>query len=295
MTPHLTIFFILNFPVALIRLRTTLLQETSTAGLALITCYFIDNLLLVLISLSYKAAPPALTQTAITKEGARYPCPEQYASWIERAFFTWGDPMIRLGFRRPLTHADVWDFCPLDYTSVVAHGFHTSIAASRKKHTFLVQLIINFRRGLASQLGWAILWCCLSFVGPLELERILHYIKNKDTIPVEWGYFYVASTFVGMLMSSVASSQMLWRGCRTGMQVRGLVLGEMYSKLLRRKEKAGQALKGQSSSSGGGNAADGSEETSGDGGSESKEEEPFSNGAVNNMTSIIRLHLSFVK
>ncbi|KAF9140898.1 hypothetical protein BGX30_005804 [Mortierella sp. GBA39] len=89
LTLYLTTFFILNIPVALLRLCTTLLQETSTAGLALITCYFIDNLLLVLISLSYKAASPVLAQTAITKEGAQYPCPEQYASWIERTFFTW--------------------------------------------------------------------------------------------------------------------------------------------------------------------------------------------------------------
>ncbi|KAG0374536.1 hypothetical protein BGX24_010264 [Mortierella sp. AD032] len=44
---------------------------------------------------------------------------------------------------------------------------------------------------LGSQLVWAIFWCCLSFVGPLGLERILHFIKNKDAIPVEWGHFYV--------------------------------------------------------------------------------------------------------
>ena len=64
----------------------------------------------------------------------------------------------------------------------------------------------------------------------------------------------------------------------------------------RRKEKAGQALKGQSSSSGEGNVADRSEEISGDGGRESKEdEETFSNGAVNNMISIVRIYLPFVK
>ncbi|KAG9071036.1 hypothetical protein KI688_008579 [Linnemannia hyalina] len=94
LTLHLTTFFIVNIPVALLRLRATLLQETSTAGLTLITPYFIDNLLLVLISLSYKAAPPVLAQPAITKEGAWYPCPEQYASWIERAFFTWGGNLM---------------------------------------------------------------------------------------------------------------------------------------------------------------------------------------------------------
>ncbi|KAG0274867.1 hypothetical protein BGZ95_009401 [Linnemannia exigua] len=250
-----------------------MLQETSTAGLTALTiCYVVDNILLLLISLSFKPTTlsPAFTLVSIvgaTKIGGeRYPCPEQYASWIERAFFTWGDPLIQLGFSRPFTHADVWDFCLTDYTAVVTRQFHATLTSTHRKHTFLIQLVINFRHRLGNQLVWAIAWCCLSFVGPLGLERTLHFIKNKDTIPV------------GMLVSTVAYSQMLWSGCRTAMHIRGLVLGEMYSKVLRRKDKAGQALKGQAD----GEASD----DNGGGDGEKKEEETFTNGAVNNKISI---------
>ncbi|KAF9095075.1 hypothetical protein BGX29_009201, partial [Mortierella sp. GBA35] len=221
-------------------------------------------------------------------EGERCPCPESYASWIERAFFTWGDPLIILGFSRPLTAADVWDFCLTDYTSVVVRGFRASVAASRKTHSFLVQLMTNFKGTFSCQLAWAITWCCLSFVGPFGLERVLHFIKNKDTIPAEWGYFYVGCTFVGMLMSTVAYSQMLWRGCRTSMHIRALVLGELYSKVSRRKDKAGQALKNQQSAKDGADASGGDESSKGG----DKEEETFSNGAVNNTISIDTYEIS---
>ncbi|KAF9906785.1 hypothetical protein EC991_000298 [Linnemannia zychae] len=287
LTPHLTIFFTLNLPIALLRLRTTILQETSTPGLATFAItYVFDDILLLLISISYRPTTPAAfalanITTGTTKIGGdRYPCPEQYASWIERALFTWGDPLIRHGFSRPITASEVWDFCLTDYTAVVARQFHATLASARRKHSFLVQLIINFRHRIGSQMVWAIAWCLLSFVGPIGLERILHFIKNKDTIAVEWGYFYVFCTFVGMLLSTVAYGQTLWRGCRTAMQIRGLVLGEMYSKVLRRKDRAGQTLKSQNNA-----AVDG--ETGGDGDDgEQKEEETFSNGAVNNMISI---------
>ncbi|KAF9127472.1 hypothetical protein BGW39_005839 [Mortierella sp. 14UC] len=63
-------------------------------------------------------------------------------------------------------------------------------------------LLLDRLHRLGSQLVWAISWCCLSFVGPIGLGRILHFIKNKDTIAVEWGYFYVFCTFEGNNQSS---------------------------------------------------------------------------------------------
>ncbi|KAF9922563.1 hypothetical protein FBU30_007314 [Linnemannia zychae] len=281
--PHLVSFFLIYIPITFFRLRTTLLQETTLSlTLLLVSYYFFNNFLLLFISLSYGSTPQSTVHFKdfdVVKEGRRYPCPEQHASWIERALFTWGDPFIRLGFNQTLKATDIWDFCLTDYISVVARGFHASVATSRMKHGFLTQLIIFFKKRIESQLIWAICWCCLSFVGPLGLERVLYFIKNKDTIPVQWGYFYVSCTFVGMLMSTIAYSQTLWRGCRTSMQVRGLVLGEMYSKVLRRKDKAGQALKNVTHD-------DDDDETSENSNKDNKKEEIFSNGAVNNMISI---------
>ncbi|KAF8936590.1 hypothetical protein BGZ47_009416 [Haplosporangium gracile] len=183
LTPHLATFFILNISIAFSCLRTTILQEISVIKFALVSCYVIDNLLLAFISLSYKTAPPpALTPTDITKGGERHPCPEQCASWIERAFFTWGNPMIRLGFHRPLAAAEVWDFSLSDYTSAVARGSHASNAASPKAKSTprLFSLIAKPMERLPCYLGvYAIL--SVMYVVSLMLREIIQYTGSLHT------------------------------------------------------------------------------------------------------------------
>ncbi|GJJ76107.1 hypothetical protein EMPS_08466 [Entomortierella parvispora] len=263
LTPHFSVFFIVNLPVALFRLRTQVLHKTSQFELVLASIYFIDALFLAYFALTSGKS----TRAMVAKPGQRTPCPEAYASLMDLAFFSWANPLIRLGYQRALNNEDIWDFRLSDYSSAVIHHFRQSILATRKNYPFLIRLIINFKKRIGVQAIWAVIWGMFTFVGPFALERILHYIQNQDTISVEWGYIYVFGMFFGMLIATIAQSQMLWHGRRISIQLRSIVVGEVYAKALRRKDRAGQTQQTK-------------------GGAENEEEnEMFTQGAINNMIS----------
>ncbi|KAK5828808.1 hypothetical protein F5H01DRAFT_374251 [Linnemannia elongata] len=265
LVPHFSAFFVINLPIAFFRLRSQVINRTSTLELILDSIYFADAIVLTILALTSGKSTRAL----VAKPGARVPCPEAYASVVDLALFSWADPLIRLGFSRPLNNEDIWDFRLSDYSSVVIHHFRQSILAARKNYPFIIRLFINFKKRLSVQVVWAICWGLLSFAGPFALERILHFVKNRDTISVEWGYVYVFGMFFGMLAATITQSQMLWHGRRISMQLRSIVVGEVYAKALRRKDRAGQTQK----------------ESNPDADSDEEDNEMFTFGAINNMIS----------
>ncbi|KAG0369465.1 hypothetical protein BGZ54_009889 [Gamsiella multidivaricata] len=265
LTPHFATFFIVNLPIALFRLRTQIIHRTSDLELVLASIYFADAILLALLALTSQKSTRAL----VAKSGERVPCPETYASLWALALFSWADPLIALGFRRALNKEDIWDFRLGDYSSAVIHHFRQSILATRKNYPFIARLVINFKKRITVQALWAVVWGLLTFVGPFALERILFYVDNKDTMASEWGYIYVFGMFFGMLLATIAQSQMLWHGRRISMQLRSIVVGEVYAKALRRKDRAGQTQKAATN----------------DSDDEGGENEMFTYGAINNMIS----------
>ncbi|KAF9942386.1 hypothetical protein BGZ65_001426 [Modicella reniformis] len=262
LTPYFSAFFVLNLPIALFRLRTQVIHRSSQLELVLASIYFADGVLLALLAFTSSKS----TRILAAKPGERVPCPEAHASVSALALFSWADSLIALGYKRTLNQEDIWDFQLSDYSSAVIHHFRQSILATRKNHTFIIRLVINFRKRITVQVVWAIIWALLMFVGPYALERILHFIKNKKTVSVEWGYVYVFGMFFGMLLGTVAQSQTLWHGRRISMQLRSIVVGEVFAKALRRKDRAGQTQKGTEKDS-------------------DEENEMFTHGAINNMIS----------
>ncbi|KAI1316226.1 hypothetical protein EDD11_010273 [Mortierella claussenii] len=265
LTPHFSVLFIVNLPIAFFRLRTQIIHRTSQIELILTSIYFTDAILLAVLALTSSKS----TRTLVAKPGERVPCPEAYASISALALFSWVDPLIVLGYKRSLNKEDIWDFRLSDYSSAVIHHFRQSILATRKNHAFIVRLVINFKKRISVQALWAVAWGFLTFIGPFALERILNFVDHKD-ISTEWGYIYVFGMFFGMLLSTTAQSQMLWHGRRISMQLRSIVVGEVYAKALRRKDRAGQTQK---------NVKNGSDD------GEEEENEMFTHGAINNMIS----------
>ncbi|KAF9920021.1 hypothetical protein FBU30_010239 [Linnemannia zychae] len=265
LVPHFSAFFVINLPIAFFRLRSEIIHRTSTLEFIISAIYFADAIILTILALTSGKSNRAL----VAKPGSRVPCPEAYASVVDLALFSWANPLIRLGFSRPLNNEDIWDFRLSDYSSVVIHHFRQSILATRKNYPFIIRLFINFKKRLTIQVLWAICWGLLSFAGPFALERILYFASHRDTVSVEWGYVYVFGMFFGMLAATITQSQMLWHGRRISMQLRSIVVGEVYAKALRRKDRAGQTQKDSNA-----NAE-----------SDDDENEMFTFGAINNMIS----------
>lgn len=83
------------------------------------TVYMLYFSLVVLQTLSHCFAdktPAVSTYSTFANDTRSKPCPEVKASFVNKIFYLWFDPMAWYGYRNPLTTDDVYDLNPEDRT-----------------------------------------------------------------------------------------------------------------------------------------------------------------------------------
>ncbi|KAJ2792062.1 Transporter of the ATP-binding cassette (ABC), partial [Coemansia helicoidea] len=100
------------------------------------------------------------------------------------------------------------------------------------------RMVCYLRRRLAIQAVWTLTRFVFVFANPILLRRILAYMEDRTLYTREQAFWLVAGLLVGGSLASVCSSQSLWIGRRTGIQIKSIIGGEVYSKSLRRRDVA---------------------------------------------------------
>ena len=85
-------------------------------------------------------------------------------------------------------------------------------------------------------------WACFSglfvFAPTLLLRAILQYVEDPRETPTNTAWLYVILLFVSGCIQALADGQALWIGRRVCLRLRAVIIGEVYSKALRRKAAA---------------------------------------------------------
>ena len=76
------------------------------------------------------------------------------------------------------------------------------------------------------------------FAPTLLLKAILEYIEDPQSTPTNAAWLYVILLFSCGAVQGVANGQGLWIGRRISVRIRAVIIGEIYSKALRRKAAA---------------------------------------------------------
>ncbi|KAJ3384810.1 hypothetical protein HDU92_003409 [Lobulomyces angularis] len=158
-------------------------------------------------------------------------CLEENASLFSRAFFFWLTPMLRIGDRRPLEEADLWELSEIDRSKHVINRFHESKKISNSIYIRLLYV----------QMCCGVITAVLSFAGPYFLNKIVSWIeKPDDSLFGPWGL--LISLFSCSVLKAINDGQMFFLGRRVGLRLRSILVGEIYSKALRRAMTAGAAI-----------------------------------------------------
>ncbi|KAL8276389.1 hypothetical protein RQP46_011187 [Phenoliferia psychrophenolica] len=246
--------------------------------------------------------PLATATFAATKGMTPPPAPEMNASLFALATFSFVDSfMISNAFPSPssppITMDSVPDLRPDDKTARVLLSYRRDVASlnanrgpgmKRKAFGLTARLMWHFRRQLLVQQFWS--YVSVSVVGlpPLFLRGILAHINKRqrgEEAPLHVALLFAGALFFFQTLGALASSQSLYIGRRICIRLRSIVVGEVFTKALRRKDMAGSSVVSPT--------ADGTQDSD-EKGSPDKENLKASSGKILNLVSVDTYRVSEV-
>lgn len=156
------------------------------------------------------------------------------ASLLSLFSFSWIDPLIIKGYRRPLELEDVWNLTVSQHAAVILNDFRQAY----RNYSLVWRLLRYFDRMLIIQAVWTVFSNLFIFLPTLLLKAILEYVEHPQTKSANAAWFYAILLFVSGAIQATGDGQALWLGRQIGLKLRAIIIGEIYAKALRRKAGA---------------------------------------------------------
>ncbi|CAN1227639.1 ABC transporter C family member 2 [Linum grandiflorum] len=160
-------------------------------------------------------------------------CPERHVNIFSNIIFSWMSPLMRLGYKRPLTEKDIWKLDTWDRTDTLNDRFQKCWAEeSRKPKPWILRAL---HKSLGGRFWWGGFWKigndASQFVGPLLLNQLLQSMQAGD--PAWIGYIYAFSIFVGVVLGVLSEAQYFQNVMRVGFRLRATLVAAVFRKSLR--------------------------------------------------------------
>jgi ABC-type multidrug transport system fused ATPase/permease subunit len=169
-------------------------------------------------------------------EGDIEPSREPLASLFSLATFSWVDPIIWRGYKETLELKSVWNLLPKDKAAAVLADYRQL----KRTSSLAFHLLKYFKNKLIVQCSFAFLSGFLTFAPTLLLRAILEYVEQPDATPINVLWLYIILLPLSDLIRSFSDGMALWIGRKICIQIRAIIVGEIYAKALRRKASAGK-------------------------------------------------------
>ncbi|KAI8636891.1 P-loop containing nucleoside triphosphate hydrolase protein [Parasitella parasitica] len=239
---HLNYLYILDFIVQLVNITAYYqvhdILEMSQRYQHEVMYGTITLVLLVAVSNESRCAPasPIITDTGRVMSG------ENWASFYSRFMFSWVNPMMEKGNRKTLNDNDLFEVTPEKRAKNTLKRYRL-----QKKATMLLKFFSTFKRPLTIQFFYCLAWSVLMFGPPYFLNKIIKFIEHgKQDETVSSAFIYVSCLFLTSCGHSLCYQQALYIGRSLGIQIQSIVIGEVYSKSLRRRDEEGNSSKANS-------------------------------------------------
>ena len=186
--------------------------------------------------------PPRLASDEIAPSYSSHddplPPPEQHASLLSRALFTFVQPAIIKYFSQPIKLADVPQVLLGDRAAAVVSLFRTSEKPdARNRAALWVRLVKFFLPLFAYQSFCSLISTILTIVPVFFLSRLLSFfsqLAEDGDVPLHMGVLFALGMFTSQTLHSVFMSQALMTGRHVCVQLRALLTFEILSKTMRR-------------------------------------------------------------
>ncbi|KAG8652165.1 ABC transporter C family member 2 isoform X1 [Manihot esculenta] len=165
--------------------------------------------------------------------GGEYICPEQHVNIFSKTIFAWMNPIMKLGYKRPLTEKDIWKLDTWDRTETLNNRFQKCWAEeSQRPKPWLLRALNS---SLGGRFWWGGFWKIgndvSQFVGPLLLNQLLQSMQEGD--PAWIGYIYAFSIFAGVVFGVLFEAQYFQNVMRVGYRLRSTLIAAVFRKSLR--------------------------------------------------------------
>ncbi|CAM8996206.1 unnamed protein product [Rhodiola kirilowii] len=165
--------------------------------------------------------------------GGEHVCPERHVNIFSRIFFAWMNPLMQLGYKRPLTEKDIWKLDTWDRTETLNNSFQKYWAKEKRKRKPWLLRALNSSLGGRFWLGgfWKIGNDLGQFVGPVTLNLLLKTMQQGG--PAWKGYIYAFAIFVGVVFGVLSEAQYFQNVMRAGFRLRSTLVAAVFRKALR--------------------------------------------------------------
>ncbi|OAA58984.1 ABC bile acid transporter [Niveomyces insectorum RCEF 264] len=229
---HTAAIYALQWLFTVVLFRSVLINPTSRVTEVLVIVEFaLTSLLFTLAITTRKGNKTVLIQW----EDGLPPSRENLASLLSHFTFSWVDAIVWEGYKEPLEMERIWNLLPKDKAAAVLARYRRA----KKTSSLAFHLLKFFKGELLVQTGWAIMSAFFTFAPTMLLKAILEYVEHPEIAPRNVLWLYVILLPVTDLIRSFGDNRALWVGRKICINIRAILVGEIYAKALRRKAAAG--------------------------------------------------------
>ena len=229
---HTATIYSAQWLFSLIIFRSVIVNPTSDLARILVIVEFSLTSLLFTLAITTRQG----NKTALLEwEEGLPPSREGLASILSHFTFTWVDQIMWEGYVKPFEMERVWNLDPKDKAGVVLSRYRQV----KKTFSLSLHLLLFFKHELFVQTGWAIMSGIFTFAPTMLLKAILEYVEHPDQAPRSVLWLYVIGLPLTDLIRSFGDNRALWVGRKICINIRAILVGEIYAKALRRKAAAG--------------------------------------------------------
>ena len=227
---HRAVLYAVNWVISVLLFRSVLVHPHSRRYLVLRSFDLFLISLLLLISIGSSNKPQE--QRPHNKSLQDWCQPrEPFASYFSLATFVWIEPIIWMGYRKTLEISDVWDLPPADEAARVLADFRRPQRSMR----LVTHLLVHHGQELLVQGLWAVCSTIFTFTPTLLIKLLLEYLEDPSASSTNTAWLYVVLLFVSGFLKAMAKGQAAWLGKKIAVHLRAIVVGEIFSKALKRK------------------------------------------------------------
>ncbi|KAH7111608.1 hypothetical protein EDB81DRAFT_873718 [Dactylonectria macrodidyma] len=236
---HTAVIYGVNWVLSIFVFRSAVIHPTSKLAQTLVIVEFaLESLLFSLAVTTRKGNKTVIMEW----ENGLEPSREPLASLLSIAVFGWVDAIVWRGWQGSMEMEHVWNLLPKDKAAVVIGDYRQM----KKTSSLAWHLLKYFKSMLLVQCLLAVVEGFFTFAPTLLLKAILEFVEefrprdldDPERTPVSVLWLYVIGLPVLNLVRSCCDNAALWIGRKIYLQVQAIIIGDIYTKALRRKATA---------------------------------------------------------
>ncbi|KAL6652783.1 hypothetical protein ACP70R_011708 [Stipagrostis hirtigluma subsp. patula] len=181
------------------------------------------------------------------------PCPYGRASILQLITFSWMNPVIATGYKKPLEKNDVPDVDRPDSAEFLSDSLKRIIDDVERRHglsssSIYTAVFLFIRRKAMINAGLAVLTASASYVGPSLINDLVKFLGAQKQYGHRRGYFIAVVLLSAKVVETIAQSQWFFGGQQLDMQLRAALISHVYQKGLqlsfrsRQKHTSGEII-----------------------------------------------------